>query len=155
MNKVPGHVIAVCLSSGGIPRFAVESGRLTERGFENDGHRYDEHCVPERAVTLFCQEMLDQFAPKTEPFPPGSVGENLTLAKIDLSELSPGARLRIGEVELRLEKKWKPCHAEDSVTGRTAPNDQQWQGFFASVLKPGTIQAGQEVGVLEADLSGK
>lgn len=148
MNKDPGQVVAVCLSSGGIPRFPVESALLTERGFQNDGHRYDEHYVPERAATLFCQEILEQFAAGTEPFPPGSVGENLTLAGIDLNGLSPGAQLRIGEAELRLEKKWKPCHAEDAVTGRTAPNEKQWQGYFASVVRPGTIQAGQEVEVL-------
>ena len=148
MNKAPGQVVAVCLSSGGIPRFAVESARLTTRGFENDGHRYDEHYAAERAATLFCQEILEQFAAGTDPFPPGSVGENLTLTGIDLNSLSPGARLRIGQAELRLEKKWKPCHAEDAVTGRTTPNDEPWYGFFASVLKPGTIQAGQDVEVL-------
>lgn len=148
MNTHPGQVVAVCLSSGGIPRFAVESALLTRRGFENDGHRYDEHYAPERAATLFNKEILDHFTSESEPFPPGSVGENLTLTGIDLNRLSPGTRLRIGEAEIRLEKAWKPCHAEDAVTGRTAMNDERWQGYFASVLKPGTIQAGEAVEVL-------
>lgn len=147
MNFPPGQVFAVCISSGGIPRLPVESAQLTEGGFEDDGHRYDEHYVPKRAVTLFNQEILDRFEPDADAFPPGSVGENITVAGIDLGKLSIGMRLAVGEAEIQLEKPWKPCHAKNAATGYSRINKREHRGFFASVLRPGTIRRGDVVKV--------
>ncbi|PQO38262.1 MOSC domain-containing protein [Blastopirellula marina] len=152
MNLPQGQVVAVCLSNGGIPRTAVESAELTSQGFHGDGHCYDQHYAPERAVTLFNQEILDRFAAGVASFPAGSVGENITLAGIDLNQLSPGACLMIGEVTIRLEKQWKPCHAKDATSGATVPNSAEWLGYFASVLTPGWVRAGQAIAVVDAEM---
>lgn len=149
MNLSQGQVVAVCLSNGGIPRTDVEAAELTLQGFHGDGHRFDQHYAPERAVTLFNQEVLERFAAGVASFPPGSVGENITLSGIDLNQLPPGACLAIGEVTIRLEKQWKPCHAKDATTGATVPNSAEWFGYFASVLTPGIVRAGQSIEVID------
>lgn len=148
MNFPPGQVVAVCLSSGGIPRHPVESAQLSVGGFENDGHRYDEHYAPQRAVTLFNQEILDRFEPDAEAFPSGSVGENITLRGINLGDLEIGTRLLIGEAEIQLEKRWKPCHAKNAETGYSRVNEREHLGFFASVVRPGMIRGGDTIQVV-------
>ncbi|QDU76526.1 6-N-hydroxylaminopurine resistance protein [Bremerella volcania] len=117
-------------------------------GFENDGHRYEEHYAPKRAVTLFNREILDRFEPDGEAFPPGSVGENITVAGIDLGKLAIGTRLAVGEAEIQLEKPWKPCHATNAASGQSRVNEREHLGFFASVVRPGTIRRGDVVEVL-------
>ncbi|MBA2117767.1 MOSC domain-containing protein [Bremerella alba] len=150
MKLPPGQVVAVCLSTGGIPRLPVESAQLTVAGFENDGHRYDEHYAKNRAVTLFNQEILDQFVPGAEAFPPGSVGENITVARIDLTALEVGTRLLVGETEIQLEKRWKPCHAKNSSSGYSRVNELEHFGFFASVVRPGTVHPNDRIEVPNA-----
>ncbi|MEW4561286.1 MOSC domain-containing protein [Bremerella sp. JC770] len=148
MNFPPGQVVAVCLSSGGIPRLPVESAQLTIVGFENDGHRYEEHYNPKRAVTLLSQAILDHHERDGHKFPPGSAGENITVNRLDLSNYEPGTRLRVGSAEIQLEKPWKPCHFKDAATGRSQPNDAGCSGWFASVVREGTIQPGDPVEVV-------
>ncbi|MEW4456179.1 MOSC domain-containing protein [Bremerella sp. JC817] len=145
MKISEGHVVAVCLSSGGIPRLPVESAELTPYGFVGDGHRYDEHFAPKRAVTLFNFEILQRFEPATEPFLAGSVGENLSVEGIDLATLEVGDMLMVGTAEIRLEKRWKPCHAKDAKTGRTQPNVNEHLGFFASVQRAATVRPGNRI----------
>lgn len=142
MNLPPGQVVAVCLYTGGIPRLPVESAYLSVAGFENDGHRYDEHYAEKRAVTLFEFAYLNQHEQDALAFPPGSAGENITVKRLDLGKLKPGTRLTIGDAEIRLEKPWKPCHFKDAVTGRTEPNDSHWKGWFASVMREGAVKPG-------------
>jgi len=121
---------------------------LTPAGFQNDGHRYQEHYAPERAVTLFNQEILEQFEPGAPCFPPGSVGENITLRGIDLNQLEVGTRLSVGEAEIRLARRWKPCHAIDAQSGISQVNSQEHRGYFASVVNPGQVRAGDGIWVL-------
>ncbi|MFN3151955.1 MOSC domain-containing protein [Bremerella sp.] len=148
MNLPPGQVVAVCLSAGGIPRLPVESAQLTVGGFENDGHRYDEHYAPRRAVTLFDLAYLDQHERDALAFPPGSAGENITVKRLDLGKLQPGTQLTVGNAEIRLEKPWKPCHFKDATTGRTEPNDSGWNGWFASVVREGLIRPGYPIEIV-------
>ncbi|RCS54648.1 MOSC domain-containing protein [Bremerella cremea] len=148
MNLPRGQVVAVCLSNGGIPRTAVAAAVLTPQGFQGDGHRYEQHYARERAVTLFNLELLQRFADDVPSFPPGSVGENITLAGIDLQQLSPGDCLRIGEAEVCLEKRWQPCHAIDAATEATSLNSAGWWGYFASVVTPGMVCCEAEAEVI-------
>ncbi|MBI1246439.1 MOSC domain-containing protein [bacterium] len=150
MNSSTGRVVAICLSEGGIPRLPVDSAELTLAGFQGDGHRYDEHYAQERAVTLFNWEILQQFDVESQPFPPGSVGENISLSGVDLAELEPGTRLSVGQAEILLVKRWRPCHATEAASGRTCENGQQWKGYFASVLRPGEIHPGDSVRVISS-----
>ncbi len=147
MNQSDGRLIAVCVSAGGIPRIPVAMARVSPQGIEGDGHRFAEHYIPQRAVTLFSQEMLDRLAPTERPFSPGAVGENLTLGGIDLRRLTIGAEVTIGLATLRLEKPWIPCYAKDQVTGRVQPNRDQLPGFFASVVQDGVVRPGDPVQV--------
>ncbi len=147
MNFPPGRVVAVCLSTGGIPRLPVDSAQLTVNGFQDDGHRFDEHYAKNRAVTLFNQEILEQFDADSAAFPPGSVGENITIAGIELSRLAVGVNLEIGKTVVRLERPWKPCHAKNAANGYSRVNSQEHFGFFASVVTAGIVQPGDIVKV--------
>lgn len=148
MFKRQGKIVAVCISAGGIPRFPVLAARLTVGGLLEDGHRFEEHYLPTRAVTLFSLEQLQAFAKGASRFPPGSVGENLTVQGLNLGTLTPGGRLQIGEAEVQLEKAWTPCHAQHAETGNTQTNSEQHRGFFASVTREGTIRPGDAITVV-------
>lgn len=128
----------------------VAAAQLTFQGLPGDGHRFEEHFQPKRAVTLFNLERLEAFAESAAPFPPGSAGENITLKGLDLQWLSPGARLLIGQAEVQLEKPWKPCHAKNAETGTTLANTENHKGFFASVVREGAIRPGDVVVVIAA-----
>ena len=148
MFERQGKIVAVCISAGGIPRWPVHTACLTIGGLLEDGHRFKEHYQPNRAVTLFSLEQLQAFAKGASPFPPGSVGENLTVQGLNLGALAPGVRLQIGETEVQLEKPWTPCHAQHAETGTTQPNSEQHKGFFASVTREGTIRTGDAIAVV-------
>ncbi len=145
MNFPPGQVVAVCLSTGGIPRLPVDSALLTVGGIVGDGHRYEEHYAPQRAVTLFNFEVLDQHERDALAFPSGSAGENITVKGLDLEKMKPGWLLSIGDAEIRLEKPWKPCYFKDATTQRTEPNESDWKGWFASVMREGAIKPGDPI----------
>ncbi|UUO05191.1 MOSC domain-containing protein [Blastopirellula sp. J2-11] len=137
-----GRVIAVCTStSGGIPRYSVATIELTQQGIVGDKHRYLEHETNERAVSLFDVELYDQLTIDDEPAPPGSVGENITVAGIRLGQLVEGAEVQLGEVIVRLTRRWAPCYAQHPLTGKTRPNREKLTGWFAMVIQAGEVAA--------------
>ncbi|MCC9609226.1 hypothetical protein LOC68_06285 [Blastopirellula sp. JC732] len=139
MNQ-PGKVVAVCVSaSGGIPRYAVDAIELTPQGVVGDKHRFVEHETNERAVSLFDAEFYERLLIDGVAPPPGSVGENVTVSGLGLSELSEGAEVALGAAIVRLTRRWAPCHAQHPETGQTRPNDEKLAGWFAMVLEAGRI----------------
>ncbi|EAQ77349.1 hypothetical protein DSM3645_04850 [Blastopirellula marina DSM 3645] len=135
-------MIAVCTStSGGIPRYSVAAIELTPQGIVGDKHRYLEHETNERAVSLFDVELYEQLPIDEEPAPPGSVGENITVAGVGLGQLDAGAELRLGEVIVRLTRRWAPCYVQHPRSGKTRPNREKLAGWFAMVIQAGQVAA--------------
>lgn len=148
-NFILGRVVSVAVSAGGIPRLPVATLTLTEQGISGDGHRYAEHYAASRGVSLFDQESIQRMSHAAWPLHPGCVGENITLADVNLSQLQVGNILILGSVRLELTRRWIPCHASSHETGETRINMEKLPGYFAQVVNPGTVEPGCQV-IVEA-----
>jgi MOSC domain-containing protein YiiM len=96
------------------------------------------------------------------PFPPGALGENLTLEGVLESDVFVGDVLRFPDCELAVSEPRFPCFKFDAAMGfpQAARLMQQngWCGFYLAVRRPGTVRAGEsfelvpgprEVGITE------
>lgn len=106
-----GHIVQLSVSSGGVPKHAVETARVTTLGLEGDAHRNREHHGgPERAICLFAMEAIRDLQAEGHPLVPGTLGENVTVEGLDWTAVQPGARLQLGdEVLLEITRYTTPC----------------------------------------------
>lgn len=97
-----------------------------------------------------------------EPLPPGTLGENLTLAGLLESEVCVGDVLRFPDCELAVSEPRFPCFKFNAAMGFKQAllmmQANAWCGFYLTVRVPGNLQAGQafelvhgprEVGITE------
>lgn len=107
-----------------------------------------------QAVYAFQREDLDRWADRLErEIPNGFFGENLTTVGLEVNEARIGERWRIGdEVVLQVTSPRTPCS-----TFRGRIGQQGWlkrftaegrPGAYLSVVRPGTIRAGDPIQVL-------
>jgi MOSC domain-containing protein YiiM len=160
---VTGSVIQVSVSRGGIPKRAIPSGQLTEAGVAGDAWRYPFHGGRRQAILLVTIEGIDELVSQGFPLFAGALGENLTTRGLDRRELRIGHRLRAGEAAIELTKVRTPCATLDVYgSGIQAaiydarvpagdPASQRWglSGFYASVVRPGTVAAGDTIVLLD------
>lgn len=151
-----GRIHQLNISAGGVPKWPVPSAVVTVEGIEGDVQRdRRHHGGPERAVCLFTLEVIQQLNAEGHPIFPGSVGENVTLAGIDLAALLPGTRLALGdEVELEITSYAIPCR---NITESFNDGDMTRIGHkhhpgesrvYARVLHGGRLAVGQPVALL-------
>ena len=112
------------------------------------------HGGNEQAVYTFQREDLDRWEERLgRELPNGMFGENLTTSGIDVNDARVGERWRVGaEVELAVTAPRIPC-----TTFRGWVGEKGWVKLFAAdarsgtylrVIRPGTIQAGDQIEVL-------
>lgn len=154
-----GRVLQVNISPGGVPKRPVAEARVGRDGLDGDAHHHDAvHGGPHRAVCLLASEAIERVRADGHPkVGPGSVGENLTTAGIELSLLHVGARLAIGdEVVLEISGPANPCDVIKGAfaggkSGRIAillhPTDSR---MYARVEREGTVRPGDAIRVLAA-----
>jgi MOSC domain-containing protein YiiM len=147
-------VLAVSISAGGIPKRPLERGRVTTSGVAGDGRNHAKHIRPDRAISLWDVEILQQLVAEGFPLEPGAAGENLTVAGLNVQPMAPGTRLRIGDVLLKLEQPRKPCYVLDAIDPRLKDTMAGRCGYMASVLREGTIRPGMAIEVIGADNAG-
>jgi MOSC domain-containing protein YiiM len=149
----------VSVSQGGIPKLAIPSAELTEIGIAGDAWRYPFHGGRRKAILLITLEGIDELISQGFPIFPGALGENLTTRGLDRRELRIGQRFRVGEAEIELARIRTPCATLDVYgSGIQAaiydarvqvgdPGSQRWglSGFYASVVQPGTVRAGDAI----------
>ena len=152
-----GLVVAVNLSPGGVPKLPVAQARIGREGLDGDAHHHDAvHGGPHRAVCLLAGEAIERVRADGHPgVGPGSVGENLTTAGIELSLLEPGARLAVGDqVVLEVSGPANPCDViKGAFTGGKSgrisillhPTDSR---MYARVLAEGIVRPGDPIRVL-------
>lgn len=154
-----GRIHQLNLSDGGVPKLPVAAARLTESGLEGDRQKHTSfHGGPERALSLYALEIIEQLRAEGHPITPGSTGENVTVAGLDWSLLSPGARLALGdEVIVEITSYANPCGAiRGSFAGgrfkrisqKVNPGSSR---LYARVLRPGRLAPGQVVRVLAGE----
>lgn len=153
-----GVVYRIQASNGGVPKRAIDEGRITRGGLEGDTHaKPGIHGGPDQALCLYSLEWIEAIAREGHPISPGSTGENLTLRGIDWAGLSPGARLRLGrDVVVQVTGFAAPCRTiagsfADGRYGRIAQTRSPGRSrLYARVLAEGTIRPGDPVVVESA-----
>lgn len=158
MSSTTGHIFALHVSNGGVPKLAIREAELTELGLRGDRQRDRRyHGGPERALCLFALEEILQLQAEGHPIYPGSTGENLTIAGLDWAALRPGVCLALGDEALvQITSYAAPCSniresfAEGTfkrISQKVHPSESR---LYTRVLRIGTLRVGQAVQVLPA-----
>jgi MOSC domain-containing protein YiiM len=157
-----GTVVQVSVSQGGIPKRAIPLAELTEAGIVGDAWRFPFHGGRRQAILLVTIEGIDELISQGFPLFPGALGENVTTRGLDRRQLRIGQRLRAGDAEIELTRLRVPCATLDVYgPGSQAaiydarvqdgdPESERWglSGFYASVVRPGTVRAGDPIALL-------
>ena len=147
------HIFQLNRSDGGVPKLPVFHAMVTPDGMEGDRQRdLRHHGGPDRALCLFTLELILQLQAEGHPIHPGSTGENVTLAGIDLAALNPGDMLALGDkVVIQLTGYAHPCdniaesfrdHRSTRISQKLHPGDSR---VYARVLRGGELRVGQPV----------
>ncbi len=146
MNESNSHVtprvVAVCSSAGGVPKRPLLEVEVSAEGIRGDLHAHEKHNRPDRALSLFDIEVLQQLIEEGFPLEPGSIGENLTVKGLHIQELPAGTLLGIGDVIVRLEAPRKPCYVLDAIDPRLKEIIVGRCGYMASIVRGGVIRPG-------------
>ncbi len=147
-----GTVAAIHTSKGGVPKRPCLLARVTVDGLAGDwqlDRRY--HGGPDRAVCLYSLDRIMALREEGHPIVPGATGENVTLSGIDWDQVTPGARLQIGDVLLEVTAYADPCktirgafHGERFVRigQKVHPG---WSRIYTRVLQGGELRPGDAV----------
>jgi MOSC domain-containing protein YiiM len=152
---VPGAILQINVSRGGVPKRAIPSGDVTALGIAGDECAHPGiHGGPQQALLLITSEGIAELTALGFPLYPGALGENLT---------SSGQRYRVGAIIIELTKVREPC-AQLNIYGPGIqkavydvqvqagdPHSPRWGlgGFYASVIQPGTIRPGDPITLLD------
>jgi len=152
---VPGCIVQINVSPGGIPKRPIAEAEVTPAGIRGDSWAHPQiHGGPTQALLLITSEGIQELIAQGYPLHAGALGENLTVAGLDRREMRVGQRYRAGEVLLEITKVRAPCSQLD-VYGpaiKQAVYDAQvnagdfssprWglSGFYARVLRAGVVR---------------
>lgn len=159
-----GSVVQVSTSRGGVPKLAIEEGVITPLGIQGDRQAHPQiHGGPRQAVLVVSAEGVDDLATLGFPVTYGSLGENITTRGLDRRFWRTGQRWRVGSAVIEFTKLRQPCdqlsvygdgiqravydvrvHAGDPLSPRWALG-----GFYASVVQPGVVRAGDPITLLD------
>lgn len=153
-----GHIFQINVSKGGVPKLAIPAGEVSAAGLSGDRQRDQRHHGgTERALCLYSLEHIMALQEEGHPIYPGAIGENVTVAGIDWGLLTPGARLRLGEVvEIAITGYTVPCSniaavfADGNMNRVSQKKHPGWSRLYARVLQPGSIAPGDPVTVLSS-----
>lgn len=148
-----GHVIAVNISAGGIPKRNITACEVTIAGLVDDRHNHAKHNSPLLAVSLLDVEVIDGLRRDGFAVAPGATGENLTLEGVAIQSCGVGDRVRFsGGLEIEITKVRKPCSVLDAIDPRLKVAAVGRIGMLAKVLRPARVCVGEPVEVLRADV---
>ncbi len=142
------YVLAVSTSPGGIPKLPQEFARVSSDGLQGDGRNHAKHIRPDRALSIWDHENLQQLVAEGFQLTPGAAGENLTVSGLNVQQMLQGTLLRIGDVVLKLELPRKPCYVLDAIDPRLKEAIVGRCGYMASVLRVGTLRPGMAIQVI-------
>ena len=142
-----GVLAQLNISPGGMPKTPILAAHVTKDGVPGDWQRdRKHHGGPDRAICLFSEELYAWLREDHGiDLANGSVGENFTTRGIDLDQLLPGDRLRIGGCTIEITGVRIPCrnltrwneNLHKIVVGRS--------GWVAKVIEPGDVKPGDTV----------
>src|SRR5918998_6160844 len=105
------HIFQINSSAGGVPKLPMMQAQVGALGIEGDKQRNRRfHGGPSRALSLYSLETILELQAAGHPVHPGSMGENVTLAGVDIAGLQPGDVLALGdEVVIEITGYAHPC----------------------------------------------
>ena len=143
------EVIAINISSGGIPKKSVLSIKVTTAGLEGDGHHHEKHRSPFQAVCLQDVEKLEELSREGYSLSCGVTGENLTVRHLNVNQLSVGTLLKFSNgVVMELTKVRKPCYVLDAIHPKLKEDIVGRCGMYAKVLREGMIRIDETIDVV-------
>jgi MOSC domain-containing protein YiiM len=113
------------------------------------------HGGPDKAIYAYASEDYEWWGASMGPLAPGSFGENLTTAGIDLTHLRIGDRWRVGSAVLEIAQPRTPCFKlgmrmnDESFPGRFAAANRP--GVYLRIIHAGVVQAGDVVRIDPAE----
>jgi MOSC domain-containing protein YiiM len=161
---MPASVLQINTSRGGLPKRPAFFGEVGVEGIAGDGHAHPQvHGGPRKAVLLVTVEGIEELKAQGFPLYPGALGENITTSGLDRRKMRLGQRYRVGEVILELTKMRQPCeqltpygegihkavYDAEVKAGNTASPVWGLGGFYASVIRTGTVRPGDAITLLE------
>lgn len=142
------HVEAVCIShKKGIVKREQEKVVLQENfGIQGDAHAGDWH----RQVSLLAGESIDSVKKTLPTLKNGAFAENIITRGLDLTQLSVGDRLKIGDtIVLEITQIGKDCHNSGcAIKKATGDCIMPREGLFAIVVAGGSIASADKIQVL-------
>jgi MOSC domain-containing protein YiiM len=142
------YVDAVCTShKKGIVKREQEKVVLKENfGIEDDAHAGDWH----RQVSLLAGESIDIVKETLPTLKNGAFAENIITRGLDLTQLSVGNRLQIGDsIILEITQIGKECHNSGcAIKKATGDCIMPKEGLFAIVVAGGSIASADEIQVM-------
>ena len=160
-----GVIVQVNISPGGLPKRAIAEGWISPLGIEGDQHAHPNvHGGPRKAILLIASETVDSLTARGYPLFYGAMGENLTTRGIDIRQIRIGDQIRAGGALLEITQPRGPCSAldvygeslklevYDSKVKQRDYTSPRWgmSGFYASVVTPGPVRAGDAVALVSA-----
>ncbi len=140
-----GIIEAVCISTEkGIVKKTVDDITLRpDWGIEGDAHAGNWH----RQVSILASESIDRMRRKIPELDHGMFAENIVTSGIDLSVLTIGDSLLIGDaIVLEITQIGKECHnAGCAIQSATGECIMPKEGLFCRVVQGGTIAPGMAV----------
>lgn len=152
--RASGRVARLSRSGGGVPKLAADAVTVGFRGVEGDRQATRaHHGRPWQALCLWSSEVIDLLVADGHPIAPGSAGENVTIHGLQWPDVTPGVRLRIGEVLCQVSAYAVPCKQNarwfaDGRFQRIHHSNGPVSRVYATVFEPGTIRSDDTV-VLE------
>ncbi|HYZ84408.1 MAG TPA: MOSC domain-containing protein [Bryobacteraceae bacterium] len=168
-----GRVLQINVSPrGGIPKRRIEHGYVTRLGLEGDAVAHPNfHGAPNQAVLMITQGAIDELNAMGYEIFSGALGENFTVAGLDRRAVRLGERYRIGECTAEISKLRQPCDQLNVYNREDLPRIQKqvfdakvkagdfssprWglAGFYARIVEEGIVREGDEVELLQPQLS--
>lgn len=140
------QIVAINISSGGIPKVSRPSSRVEVAGLQDDGHNHEKHRTPFQAVCLQDIEKLEELNREGYLLDPGTTGENLTVRGLNVNSLPLGTVLNFSNgVVLELTKVRKPCYVLDAISPRLKEDIIGRCGAYAKVLREGVLKQGESI----------
>ena len=144
-----GTLVQLNVSPGGMPKIAVPSAMVTRAGVAGDRQRnLKVHGGPDRAVCLYSVELYDVLREDGIDLQWGSIGENFTTHGLDLSGLSIGTRLRVGQSLIEITEVRVPCRNLLQWDSRLLQIIRGRSGWMAKVIQEGLVREGDDAHVL-------
>lgn len=150
-SSAKGRVLALSVSaSKGIPKSNVPSAEfINDCGINGDAHAGSGH----RQVSLLSIESIAKIRARGLDVHPGAFAENITTTGIDLSPLTMGDRIAVGQVLLEVTQIGKECHDRCAIYDQVGDCVMPREGVFARVIQGGVVRCHDEVTIVRSAFS--